>query len=202
MGSLGALLVAQENVRTRMASAQIQKLRNRTVPASPAAALPVITFEETLTFYWNGTVIRAFHAANAHTDGDAIVQFPERNVIHMGDTFFNGAYPFIDVDSGGSIDGMIEAVDLVLNEIDADTRLIPGHGPLGGQPELLAYREMLGGARDAIAAALAGGAEVDEVVAAKPTAPWDEQWGKGFLDPATFTRLVATDLSRRGDGAP
>ncbi len=114
----------------------------------------------------------------------------------MGDAYFNGLYPFIDVGSGGSIDGTIAAVDAVLALIDDETRVIPGHGPLSNKAELVAYRDMLAGVRERIAAEIAQGKTVDAVIAAQPTAAYDASWGKGFLNPENFTRIVYADLTR------
>lgn len=196
LGEAGALIVAHENVRARMATEQVMTLRGQTVPASPEAALPVVTFDDALTFHWNGGEIHAFHVDPAHTDGDAIVHFRSVNALHMGDTFFNGFYPFVDVDSGGSIDGMIAAVEHALTLADDATRIIPGHGPLSDRAGLVAYRDMLRAVRAAVQKEIDAGKSLDEVVAAAPTAAFDEKWGGGFLDAATFTRLLYADLSR------
>src|SRR5882762_1116814 len=123
---------------------------NDTVPASPAGALPIVTFNDSLTFHLNGGDLHAFHVAPAHTDGDVIVHLPGSNVVHTGDTFFNGIYPVIDVSSGGSIDGMIAADERVLALCDGSTRIIPGHGPLGDRVALAAFRDMLVKVRDRI----------------------------------------------------
>jgi glyoxylase-like metal-dependent hydrolase (beta-lactamase superfamily II) len=116
-GRSGALIVAQDNVRVRMSAEQFSKLTQRTQPASPRAALPVVTFADGVTLHWNGETITAEHVANAHTDGDSIVWFSRANAVHCGDTFFNGMYPFVDVESGGSFAGMIAAADRVLSAV-------------------------------------------------------------------------------------
>jgi len=197
LGKAGATIVAQDNVRVRMGTEQVQKLRNRTLPASPAGALPVITFSDAITFHWNGTEIHAFHVEPAHTDGDSIVHFRALNVLHMGDTYFNGLYPFIDVDSGGSIEGMIAAADRALALTDDATRIVPGHGALSNAQELKAFRDMLEAVRAAIQKEIDAGKSIDQVVAAKPTAAFDAKWAtSGFLNGDTFTRLVYADLTR------
>jgi len=195
-GDLGAVIVAHENVRVRLASDQVMPFLQREVPASPAAALPIVTFSDAVTFHLNGNAIRAFHVVNAHTDGDAIVHFDEANVVHMGDVFWNGLYPFIDTHSGGSIRGTIAAVDAALVLIDENTAVIPGHGPLGDQAELLAYREMLLDIADRIQAMIDAGKNLEEVQAATPTADWDPVWGNGFNKPDAFVRMVYEDLQR------
>jgi len=195
-GELGAVIVAHDNVRLRLASDQLMPFLQREVPASPAAALPIVTFSDAVTFHLNGNTIRAFHVANAHTDGDAIVHFDEADVIHMGDVFWNGFYPFIDTHSGGSIRGTIAAVDAALTLIDVDTAIIPGHGPLGDRAQLLAYREMLLAIADRIQLMIDAGKSLDEVQAAAPTADWDPTWGNGFIKSETFVRMVYEDLQR------
>jgi glyoxylase-like metal-dependent hydrolase (beta-lactamase superfamily II) len=190
LGRTGAFVVAHDNVRRRMSTEQfIEAIQSRTPPA-PEGALPVVTFAEGLTFHWNGEEIRVFHVPPAHTDGDAVVQFVRADVVHTGDLFFNGSYPFIDTSSGGRIDGVLEAVDRVLGDVGEKTRIIPGHGPVASRADLLAYRDLLGAARERIAKLKAAGKTRDEVIAAKPTAEWDVKWGGGFMKPDVFTGIV------------
>lgn len=194
LGKAGALLVAHENVRRRMSVEQFNALLNRRTPASPSGALPVVTFTETVTFYLNGDTIRVFHVPAAHTDGDAIVRFLHADVIHTGDVFFNGSYPVLDVSAGGTVDGMIHAADTVLALAGPGTRIIPGHGPLGGRGDLERFRAMLVATRDAVRAAMAGGRTVDDVLSAKPTANWDDAWGRGFVNAERWVRSLFADL--------
>ncbi len=201
LGRAGAIIVAHENVRKRLSTDQFMREFDRAFPARPAEALPVITFAESLTFHWNGDEIDVFHARNAHTDGDAVIHFKRSGVLHMGDTFFNGSYPFIDVEHGGSIDGMIAAVDRVLPLCTAKTRIIPGHGPLAGEAELREYRSVLETVRDRVAALLAEGRSREEAIAARPGGGFDESWGGGFVTPDRFVRLVYDSLAAaRGPG--
>jgi glyoxylase-like metal-dependent hydrolase (beta-lactamase superfamily II) len=197
LGEAGALIVAHDNVRKRMRVEQFLEVFDRTVEPAPPGALPVVTFSETVTFHLNGDEIHAFHVENAHTDGDAIIVFRNADVVHMGDTYFNGVYPFIDISTGGSIDGVIAAADAVLATIGDETRIIPGHGPLSGKAELKAFRDMMAGVRAAVAEQVAAGKTLEETIAAGPTAPWDAAWGAGFIKPETFTRIVYVDLSRK-----
>lgn len=192
----GAIIVAHENVRKRLSTDQFIAAFKDTVRASAKAAWPVITFTETVTFYVNGDTVQVMHAASAHTDGDAIIRFKHANVIHAGDTFFNGFYPFIDVSSGGSLDGMIANAKHLLTLADANTKIIPGHGPLGDRAALQVYHDVLVGVRKNVAAAMQGGKSLSEVVKAAPTKPWDATWGTGFLNAETFTTLVYEDLKR------
>ncbi len=194
LGKAGALVVAHENVRRRMSAEQFSATFNRTTPASPEGALPVVTFTEAVTFHWNGDEIRVHHVAPAHTDGDSIVRFVKADVVHMGDLFFNGGYPFIDTSSGGRVDGVIAAADETLAAIGEKTRIIPGHGPLATRADLQSYRDTLTLLRDRIAKLKAEGKSRDEVIAAKPTADHDAKWGAGFMKGDTFTGLVYDSL--------
>jgi cyclase len=190
----GALLVAHENVRRRMSSEQFMKPFGRKVPPSPEGALPEVTFADAVTFYWNGDEIRVFHVDPAHTDGDVVVHFVKADVIHMGDLFFNGGYPFIDVSSGGRIDGVIAAADKVLALAGPNTKIIPGHGPLATKTDLQAYRETLSTLRGRIAGLKASGKTRDEAIAAKPTADHDAKLGTGFMKADVWVGLVYDSL--------
>jgi cyclase len=191
----GAWIVAQDNVRTRMSAEQFNKTFNRTTPPSPEKALPVVTFSQNIDFHLNGQDIHVFHVENAHTDGDAIVQFKDRNVVHMGDCFWNGIYPIIDVSSGGSLRGMIRAVSDALLLVDGTTKIIPGHGPLGNREDLRAFRDMLMEVERRVQPMVAAGQSVDDIVRARPLADLDPKWG-GAVKPETFLQLVVEDLSR------
>lgn len=152
LGRAGTVIFAHDNVRRRMTMEQL--VRGERVPPSPSGALPVVTFSENLTFHLNGDTLRAIHVAHAHTDGDSLIHWTRANVLHMGDTWFNGMLPFIDLDSGGSIDGAIAAVETGLRLADGETRIIPGHGPVAGRADLARYRDMLREVRDGVARAI------------------------------------------------
>jgi len=188
MGQAGAYIVAQENVRKRLAEGT--NAPGRETPPAPEGALPIVTFNDAISFYWNGEEIRVFFVGPAHTDGDAVIHFSRADVFHMGDTFFNGNYPFVDVSSGGRLEGIIAAADRVLKVASEKTHIIPGHGPLATKGDLQAYRDMLVKVRDRLAALKAEGKTVEEVVAAKPTADLDEKWGGGFMNPERFVSLA------------
>jgi glyoxylase-like metal-dependent hydrolase (beta-lactamase superfamily II) len=194
LGKAGALLVAHENVRRRMSGEQFNATFNRSTPPSPEAALPVVTFTDAVTFHWNGDEIRVHHVPPAHTDGDSIVHFVKADVVHMGDLFFNGGYPYIDTSSGGKVDGVIAAAERALAEIGEKTRIIPGHGPLATRADLQAYRDVVKTLRDRIAKLKAAGKSRDEAIAAKPTADHDAKWGTGFMKGDTFTGIVYDSL--------
>ena len=138
--------------------------------------------------------MRAVHVRNAHTDGDAVIVFRAANVVHMGDVFFNGMYPFIDASTGGSLVGMLAAVNAMLAVTNADTKFIPGHGPLATRTDLVRYRDMLGEVRTRLARLAARGQTVEQVVAAKPLADLDAVWGKGFMKSDQFVTIAYTSV--------
>ena len=194
LGKAGALIVAHDNVRKRMSVDQFNRFFNSTTKASPPAALPVVTFTDAVTFHLNGDSIVATHIPPAHTDGDALVFFRKANVLHAGDTYFNGMYPFIDVASGGSVNGTIANADRMLGMMDANTKIIPGHGPLATATDLREYRMMLVTVRDRVRRQIARGATLARVKAARPSREFDEKWGKGFLTSDRFVELVFASL--------
>jgi cyclase len=197
LGAAGTLIVAHDNVRRRISTEQFIAFFGDKVPASPKVALPVVTFNDTVTFHINGDELHAFHVPPAHTDGDSVVHFRGADVIHTGDLFFNGIYPFIDVDSGGGIEGMIGAADRILGMARDTTKIIPGHGPLATRADLKAFRDMLAGLRDAMKPLVASGKTLEQATAARPFATFDPKWGQGFIKPEQMVALVYRDLSRR-----
>jgi glyoxylase-like metal-dependent hydrolase (beta-lactamase superfamily II) len=196
LGKAGVVIVAHDQVRTRMSTDQFIEAFNMKVPASPHKALPVVTFADAVTFHLNGEEIHVFHVPPAHTDGDSVVHFKKADVIHTGDLFFNGLYPFIDLSSGGSVDGMIAAADRLLALAGDKTRIIPGHGPTASKADLVAFRDMLRGVRDKVAPLVTAGKTLEQVVAAKPTQDYDAKWGGGFLKPEAFVGIVYGSLKK------
>ncbi|MES2858611.1 MAG: MBL fold metallo-hydrolase [Pseudomonadota bacterium] len=192
MGKAGAVIVAHGNVRKRMSAGQL--LLGNMVPPASGAALPVVTFTADLTLHLNGDEVKVQHVEHAHTDGDALVKFERANVLHMGDVYFNGLYPFIDAGSGGSIGGLLAAIDTGLALSDAETLVVPGHGPVSNRTELAAYGAMLKGFRDRIAAMKAEGKSLAQVIAAKPTASTDEALGKAFIKPQQLVTFIYETL--------
>jgi glyoxylase-like metal-dependent hydrolase (beta-lactamase superfamily II) len=190
IGKGGTIIVAHDNVRKRLAKGQFMKVFNANIPPSPPKALPVITFAESVTFHWNDETLEVVHIRSAHTDGDAVIYFKSTNVVHVGDLFFNGIYPFIDAESGGSMEGVIAGVEEVLGRIDDNTKVIPGHGPLGNKTDLKAYRDMLATVHESMTKLIKAGKNIDEIIAAKPTADFDAKWGGGFLKPDQWVRIV------------
>ncbi len=197
LAKAGAVIIAHENVRKRLSTEQSVAFFKTTVPPSPKPALPVMTFTRDVTFHLNGDEIHVFHVEPAHTDGDAVIYFQKTNVMHMGDLYFEGMYPFIDLSAGGSIDGMIRALDQLLPMIDGNTRVIPGHGPLSNKAGLQAYRNMLAAVRDRIAQQIQAGKTLQEVLASKPTQEYDTAMGHGFLKPEDFVEIVYTSLNTK-----
>jgi cyclase len=194
LGRDGVVIVAHENVRQRMSSDQWNPLRETTTQAAPPLALPIVTFDQGIRFHLNGQVIEVFHVDPSHTDGDSIVSFRDANVLHLGDTYFNGFYPYIDLASGGSIDGMIGAAERALGMCDDATRIIPGHGPLSNVAELRDYRDMLKAVRAAVQREIEKGRTVDQILASQPSGAFDARWGGGFMKPADFVRIVHASL--------
>lgn len=194
LGKAGALIVAHDNVYERMSTKQMMKMMDREVPPSPNEALPVITFTEDVSFHLNGEHIHGFHIGEAHTDGDTIIHFKKANVIHMGDTYFSGLFPFIDIDSGGSIDGMISAANRVLSLSDEETKIIPGHGPLSTAEDLKEYRNFLTRLRSKIVQMVSEGKTLEEVQASNLTEGYEE-WDWAFINKDRIVQIVYTDLS-------
>lgn len=197
MAAGGAIIVAQDNVRRRMGALQVNAFFNSTTPASPSGALPVITFDTEIAFFVNGDSVQVTHVKNAHTDGDVLVLFRGANVLHMGDTYFNGIYPYIDVSSGGSITGIIAAVDRALAMTNASTKFIPGHGALSDRSGLENYRKVMADVRTRVNALIAKKRTLAQIIAAKPLADYDETWGKGFMKPDQFLSLVHASLVKQ-----
>lgn len=194
-GKEGAVIIAHKNVRQRLSTDQLMKAFSREVPASPQAAWPVITFTEDLSLHLNEEDILIYHVHNAHTDGDAIVYFPKSNAMHLGDTFFKGRYPFIDLGSGGTVDGMISAANKALFLADGDTKIIPGHGDLATKDDLVTYRDMLMTMRDRVMKAVKSGMTIEEIKTANLSKEYDESWGAGFMNGERFIDIIYTDLS-------
>jgi glyoxylase-like metal-dependent hydrolase (beta-lactamase superfamily II) len=178
-----------------MVSEQVSVFRNDTTPAYPERALPVITFNDKMSLHLNGETAKVFHVAHGHTDGDSIIYFETSNVIHMGDMYFNGLYPYVDLDAGGSIQGMIEASELALSLADGSTRIIPGHGPLAMKDDLTTYHDYLVEATFNVQTLIDEGNDLQQVIAAKPTAEWDETLGKVWITPAQFVTFIYNSLN-------
>ena len=193
-GSAGAIIISHENARERLTVEQIVPFFDMRSPALQPVGLPVITFSTEVGLHLNGEDIDIFHVDPAHTDGDAVVHFPAANVVHSGDLVFFGTYPFVDLDNGGDVDGFVAANQRLLEMCDDETRIITGHGPVIGKDEMTSYVEMLTTTRDAVAALVAEGKTLEEVVAAKPTAAYDEAWST-FINAEGYLSLLYRGLT-------
>src|SRR5690606_18478179 len=194
LGPDGTWLVSHENSREMMRKDNRINLVNmvREQPAYPAAALPIITFSDRMRFHFNGEPIDLLHFGPAHTTGDTAVLFRNRNAVHLGDVFNNAGYPFIDADNGGSLEGIIEFCSQVLERIDPETVVVPGHGPLSDYADLKSYVEMLSAIRDRMSALIKDGATREQIIAAQINEEWDAEMG----DPASFVDRAYTSLTR------
>ena len=195
-GKAGALIVAHENVRRRMSTTQFIAAFQREVPPAPPVALPVVTFDDGVTLHWNGVEIAVEHVDPAHTDGDALVWFRKAGVVHTGDTYVSGSFPFVDASSGGRFAGIIASADRVLAEAGPETKIVPGHGPLSNAAELRAWREMLVATRDRVTAARAAGKSLESFTAEAPLAEFAARYGQGFMNAERFLAIVWSDLAR------
>lgn len=196
IGQTGAVIVAHQNVRERMSSDQFSEAFQRKIPASPPAALPVITFNEEIDFYWAGEEIHIIHVPNAHTDGDALVWFKSSNVLHVGDTWFNGLFPYIDVSSGGSSAGVLAANKKALSIADENTRIVMGHGPLGNSKELVLFGEKLKKIRARMQDLINAELTLDQIIEADPIKDFEEGFGGGFLSKKQFIEILYSDLTQ------
>lgn len=197
LGKGGTVIVAHDNVRERMSVESFSKRFNRTNPAAPKAALPVVTFAHGVSFHLNGDRIQVVHVPTAHTDGDALIYWTGANVLHMGDTFFHRAsLPFIDLESGGSIDGLIAAVRRGLALVKPGGKVIPGHGPVATRAELEAYLAMLVDVRAKVQAGIKAKRSRAQIVAAKPAAAYAVP-ANAFIGPDNFVGTVYDSLTAR-----
>jgi glyoxylase-like metal-dependent hydrolase (beta-lactamase superfamily II) len=175
-----APVIAHDNVRKRMAVEQKSEVFKRTTPASPKEALPVITFNQNLTVHFNGEEIRAIHFPQGHTDGDSVIFFAGSNVVHLGDDFFAGRFPFVDLESGGSVEGLTKNIGEIITKIPAGAKLIPGHGPLSGIEDLMNYHNMLVTTSDIVRAKIKAGKTLEQIKTEGLPDTW-KSWGTGFI---------------------
>ena len=190
MYSAGAVITVHENTKKHLTTSTQVEDWNFTFPASPAGAIPSDLFTTDKTLHLNGITIALKYYGPAHVDGDISAYFVETDVLHTGDTWWNGHYPFIDYSTSGNIDGMIKAAEANVATVTDKTIVIPGHGPVGGKAEMIAYRDMLTDIRDQITTLKEHGKSLNEIVAAKSTAAYDAKWGGFFINGEVFTKLV------------
>jgi len=197
-----APIIAHDNVRKRLESGGAAgnggSVHFDAKPA-PKEALPIITFDHDVTVHLNGEDIRALYFPAGHTDGDSVIFFPKSNVVHMGDDFVTYGFPFIDVDSGGSIDGMIDGVEKVIAQVPADVKIIPGHGPISSVTDVRAYVEMLKGTCDVVAKAIKDGKTLDQMKQAKLLDPWKKYAGD-MINADAFLETIYNSLTGQKNG--
>jgi glyoxylase-like metal-dependent hydrolase (beta-lactamase superfamily II) len=191
----GATIIGHENLTERLSKKIDVEFFNRESEPLPKAGWPTVTFENEKIIDTGESKVRLFHVQAGHTDGDCIIHFKKENVIHVGDLYFNGLYPYIGISSGGSIGGMITVLTHVIDLIDDDTIVIPGHGPLSNKAGMKEYIEMLSTIQNRVSKLLEQGKSLKEIQAAKPTEEYDVDWGMIWMDGNEFTRLVVMSLS-------
>lgn len=189
-----APIVAHENVRKRLASGVTRG--GRTTPPAPKGALPVLTFNESVTIHLNGEDLRAVHMPHGHTDGDSVIWFTKSNVVHMGDDYFNGFFPFVDQENGGSVRGLLANLDKVLGMLPADAKVIPGHGPLSDKAGLTKFRDVVRDTLAAVEKGVAAGKTAEQLKSDKVLAEWDS-WGQGFIKTDVWIDTLVREASAR-----
>ena len=190
-----APIIAHDNVRKRLSTEQRIEFFKRTVPAAPKEALPVITFDRSLSVHFNGEEIRAIHYPNGHTDGDSVIFFTTSNVVHLGDNFFSGSFPFVDVDNGGNVVGLAKNIGEIITKIPAGAKLIPGHGPLSTIDDLKLYHRMLLETTDVVRTKLAAGKTLDQIKSEGFAEEW-KSWGAGFIKTDQWIDLINASLKK------
>jgi len=191
-----ATIIAHDNVRKRLASDQKSVVFNRTTPASPKEALPVITFDQSLTVHFNGEDIRVIHYPQGHTDGDSVIFFSQSNVVHLGDDFFAGKFPFVDLESGGTVEGLIKNIGELIGKIPAGAKLIPGHGPISTIDDLKSYHRMLQQTTEIVRQKIAAGKTVDQIKTEGLPAEW-APWGTGFIKTDRWVETIYNSLTAK-----
>lgn len=189
-------IVAHDNVRKRMSTEQRSEFFKSTTPASPKEALPVITFDQSLSVHFNGEEIRAIHFPNGHTDGDSVIFFTTSNVVHLGDDFFSGRFPFVDLESGGSVEGLTKNIGELITKIPADAKLIPGHGPISTLDDLKAYHRMLVETTAIVRDKIAAKKALAQIKSEGLPAEWNS-WGTGFIKTDMWLELVYLSLTTK-----
>jgi cyclase len=195
----GSTILAQDNVRRRLAEGTTT-LGRKNLPAS-GDALPIITFNDRATVWLNGEEVRAIHFPHGHTDGDSVIWFTQSNVVHMGDDFVTYGFPFVDVQNGGSVSGMIAGDEKVLAMVPADARFIPGHGPLSTGDDVRKFIQLLRDTRAAVLTEVKQGKTLEQIKAAKPLAQWDEKYGRGFIKTDEWIDALYDDITHSEEGA-
>ncbi|HKU75744.1 MAG TPA: MBL fold metallo-hydrolase [Pyrinomonadaceae bacterium] len=191
-----ATIIAHDNVRKRLATEQKSTVFNSTTPPSPKEALPVITFDQTLTVHFNGEEIRAIHYPKGHTDGDSVIFFTTSNVVHLGDDFFAGRFPFVDLESGGTVEGLTKNIGEIIAKIPAGAKLIPGHGPISTVDDLKSYHRMLQQTTEIVRGKISAGKTLDQIKTEGLPAEW-APWGTGFIKTDRWVETIYKSLTAK-----
>jgi len=191
-----APIIAQTNVRKRLSEEQKSKLFNRTTPASPKEALPVITFDNAVSVFFNGEEIKVIHFPHGHTDGDSVIFFTGSNVVHMGDDFFNARFPFVDLESGGDVEGLTKNISDIISKLPAGVKIIPGHGALSDAEGLKTFHNMLVQTTDIVKKRMAAGKSLDQIKAEGLPEEW-KTWGSGFIKTDLWLTFIYNSLSAK-----
>lgn len=196
-----APIIAHDNVRKRLATEQKSEFFKRTTPASPKEALPVITFGQSLSVHFNGEEIRVIHFPQGHTDGDSVIFFTTSNVVHMGDDFFAGRFPFVDLESGGTVEGLMKNIGDIIGKLPADVKIIPGHGPISTLDDLKAYHRMLVETTDIVRKKMAAGKGLADIKTEGLPDEW-KAWGTGFIKTDLWIETIHRSLSKKQAARP
>lgn len=191
-----ATIIAHDNVRKRLATEQKSEVFKSTTPASPKEALPVITFDQSLSVHFNGEDIRAIHYPKGHTDGDSVIFFSSSNVVHLGDDFFAGRFPFVDLESGGSVEGLIKNIGEIITKIPDGAKLIPGHGPISTIDDLKNYHRMLQQTTEVVRQKISAGKTLDQIKTEGLPAEW-APWGTGFIKTDRWLETIYKSLTAK-----
>ena len=191
-----APIIAHDNVRKRLSTEQRSEFFKNTTPASPKEALPVITFDQSLSVHFNGEEIKVIHFPHGHTDGDSVIFFTTSNVVHMGDDFFSGRFPFVDLESGGSVEGLTKNIAEIIPKLPAGVKLIPGHGPVSTVDDLKAYHRMLTETTEIVRKQMAANRSLDQIKKEGLPAEW-KSWGEGFIKTDLWLEIVCRSLSKK-----
>jgi glyoxylase-like metal-dependent hydrolase (beta-lactamase superfamily II) len=191
-----ATIIAHDNVRKRLATEQKSTVFNSTTPPSPKEALPVITFDQSLTVHFNGEEIRAIHFPKGHTDGDSVIFFSSSNVIHLGDDFFAGRFPFVDLESGGTVEGLTKNIGEIITKIPAGAKLIPGHGPISTVDDLKNYHNMLQQTTEIVRQKISAGKTLDQIKSEGLPDEW-KPWGTGFIKTDLWVETIYRSLTAK-----
>jgi len=197
LAQAGATIIAHDNVRERLSTEQFREIFQMTDAPKPKDAWPVITFDDSVTVHFNAERVDVIHLPSGHTDGDSVVYFRESNVVHAGDHFFNGDFPFIDLDSGGTVKGYMKNVQTLINDIPEGAKIIPGHGPLADKEDLKLFVDMLHEATGLVKKAMDEGLSLKKIQEETLPESMVEQWGNGFMNKNQWLKILYTDFSKQ-----